>query len=128
MAPTGESQGVGAFDVASLQQIEGMPWTSGSDEDTDNLDSEGEEQVTPRPRRSPRVIDTGPVSPSQTLRRPDPRRRLRLWDGRPPGWSSATWIDGHSREEEEETEPSSGMDAGYSEWEDDSDEEMEVDD
>ena len=90
-----------------------MTWTPRSDEGSGDLNSEGEDQVTPRPRRGPRVIDTGPVSPSQTLRQPDPRRRLRLWDGRPAGWSTAPRIDESSREEEEENEPSPGMDADY---------------
>ena len=103
-------------------------WTSGSDEGTGNLDSAGQEHVTPRPRRGPRVIDTGPMSPSQTLRRPDPSRRPRLWDGRPAGWSSATEIGGRGREEAEESEPSPGMDAEYSESEDDGDDEMKDDD
>lgn len=115
-------------DVGRTWDASRRTWTSGTNVGSGHLDSEGEEQVTPRPRRGPRVIDTGPVSPSQILRRPDPRRRLRLWDGRPAGWSSAPRIDEHSREEEEESEPSPGMDADCSEGEDYSDEEMNDDD
>ena len=100
-------------------------WTPGSDEDTGNSDSAGQEHVTPPPRRGPRVIDTRPRSPSQRLRRPDPSRRPRLWDGRPAGWSSATEIGGRDREEVEESEPGPGMDAEYSASEDDGDDEME---
>ena len=65
-------------------------WILGSGESSGDLDSEGEEQVTPRQRRGPRIVDTTTVNPTQTLRRQDPRRRLRLWDGRPAGWSSRT--------------------------------------
>ena len=68
-------------------------WIPGSGEGSGGLDSEGEEQVTPRQRRGPRIIDTTTVSPTQTFRRQDPRRRLRLWDGRPAGWSSRTAAD-----------------------------------
>ena len=103
-------------------------WISGSDEGYGDLDSEGEEEVTPRQRRGPRVIDTSALSPTQTLRRQDPRRRLRLWDGRPAGWSSSTpVIDEQGLEEVEETRPSSAMDVDWTEWEDDSDEEVKDD-
>ena len=97
-------------------------WISRSDEGSGDLDSEGEEQVTPRQRRGPRVIHTTGVSPTQTIRRQDPRRRLRLWDGRPAGWS-----DEQDCEEMKENRPSSEMDVDYKEWEDDSDEKVEDD-
>ena len=68
-------------------------WIPGSGEGSGGPDSEGEEQVTPRQRRGPRIIDTTTVNPTQRPRRQDPRRRLRLWDGRPAGWSSRTAAD-----------------------------------
>lgn len=67
-------------------------WISWTEAGPRDLDSEGEEQVTPRQPRGPRVIYTTTVSPTQTVRRRDPRRRLRLWDGRPAGWSSRTGV------------------------------------
>ncbi len=115
-------------DLARTWDASQRTWTSESDEGFGDRGSEGEEEVTPRQRRGPRVIDTATVSPTQTLRRQDPRRRLRLWDGRPAGWSSGTpVIDGHGREEVEETRPSSAMAVDYTESEDDSDEEVEDD-
>ena len=97
-------------------------WISGSEEGSDDRDSEGEEQVTPRQRRGPRVIHTTRMSPTQTKRRQDPRLRLRLWDGRPAGWS-----DEQNCEEIGEIRPGSAMDLDYKAGEDDSDEEVEDD-
>ena len=114
-------------DLARTWDASRQTWTLGSDEGSGELDSEGEEQATPRQRRGPRVIDTRTRSPSQTHRRQDPRRRLRLWDGQPAGWSSSYRTDQHGREEEETTSSSSAMDVDYTEWEDDSDEEVEDD-
>ena len=102
-------------------------WIPGSDEDTGNSDSAGQELVTPPPRRGPRIIDTSPRIPSQRLRRPDPSRRPRRWDGQPAGWSSATEIGGRGREEDEESERGPVMNAEYSASEDDGDDEMEDD-
>ncbi len=115
------------IDLARTWDASGQRWTLGSREGSGELDSEGEEQATPRQRHGPRVINTGTGSPSQTHHRQDPRRRLRLWDGRPAGWSSSYRIAEHGREEEETTRPSSAMDADYTEGEDDSDEEVEDD-
>ena len=124
------SQGIGS-DYRIFRELvdRARTWDASRRTWTSNLDSEGEEQVTPRQRRGPRVIDTATVSPTQTLRRQDPRRRLRLWDGRPAGWSSRTTVvDEHRCEEVEESRPSSAMDVDYTEGEDDSDEEVEDDD
>ena len=69
-------------------------WTSWNEEGYDDINSEGEEQVDPGQRPDAlRVIHTTSISPTQTFRRQDPRRRLRLWDGRPAGWSSRTAAD-----------------------------------
>ena len=110
-------------DLARTWDASRRTWISGSDEGSDDLDSEGEEQVTPRQRHGPRVkYTTEEVSPTQTVRRQDPRLRLRLWDGRPAGWS-----DEQNCEEMVEIRPGSAMDVHNKEREHDSDEEVEDD-